>query len=83
MNVVAFSPQPKRYPLMNDTLYRHGVDSVLRHFLTHEEYDIILNDCHPRACGSHPSGLATAQKILRADYFFPSIFNHCIEIANK
>jgi hypothetical protein len=32
----------------------------------------------PRACGGHMSGYATAQKILRAGYFWPSLFNDCI-----
>jgi hypothetical protein len=37
-----------------------------------------MNDCHSRACGGHMSGYATAQKILHAGYFWPSLFNNCI-----
>lgn len=38
----------------------------------------MLNDCHARACGRNLSGYATAQKILRASYFWPTIFRDCI-----
>ena len=34
----------KNYLIIGDTLYRRGVDSILRHFLTHEEANIVLND---------------------------------------
>ena len=50
----------KSYLILNDTLYRHVVDSILRRCLTHEEAEIVLNDYHSRACGGHLSGLATS-----------------------
>ena len=54
---------------MDNTLYRRGVDSILRRFLTHDEAVVVLNDCHRGACGGHLSGISIAQKILRAGYF--------------
>ena len=39
-----------------------------------------MNDFHFGACGSRLSGLATAQKILRAWYFWPSVFKDCINV---
>ena len=56
--------QAKYYLIINDTLYRRGVDTVLWWCLTHEEAEKVLNDCHGGACGGHLSGLAIAQKIL-------------------
>lgn len=58
--------QAKHYLIINDTLYRRGVDVVLRRCLTHEEAEKVLNDCHRGACGGHLSGLETTQKILQA-----------------
>jgi hypothetical protein len=43
-----------------------------------DEAEKALNDCHSRTCGGHISGYATAQKILREGYFWPSLFNDCI-----
>ena len=54
---------------MDNTLYLHGVDSSLHHCLTHDEAEVVLNDCHGGVCGGHLSGISTAHKILRASYF--------------
>eukprot|EP00253_Pinus_taeda_P034168 PITA_34168 len=69
--------QSQPYRIIGDTLYRLSADSVLRRCLTHEEAERVLNDCHSGACGGHMSGYATAQKIVRAGYFWPSIFKDC------
>lgn len=71
------------YHIIGDTLYRVGVDSVLRQCLTIEEVEIVLNDFHFGACGGHMSGYATTQKILRAGYFWPSIFKDYIFFVRK
>ena len=68
---------------MEDNLYLHGVDSILRHCLTHEEDELVLNDCHRGACGGHLSGLYIIQKILRAGYFQPSIFKDFVDVVKK
>eukprot|EP00253_Pinus_taeda_P018202 PITA_18202 len=70
--------QAQPYRIIGDTLYCLGVDLVLRRCLTFEEAERVLNDCHSGACGGHMSGYATAQKILRAGYFWPFIFKDCI-----
>jgi hypothetical protein len=51
--------------------------------LTHEEDESVLNKFHSEAYGGHLSGLATTQKILRANYFWPSIFKYCVEAVKK
>ena len=42
-----------------------------------------MNYCHFEACGDHLFGMAIAQKILRASYFYPSIFKDCHEDVKK
>jgi hypothetical protein len=75
--------QAHQYIILGDTLYHHGVDSVFRRCLTYDEVEKALNDYHSRACGGHMSGYATAQKILRAGYFWPSLFKDCIIFVQK
>lgn len=70
--------QVKDYMIVGDTLYRRGVNIVLRRCLTHEEAEKVLNDCDSGACGGHLSGYATTQKILQTGYFWPTIFKDCI-----
>jgi hypothetical protein len=56
---------------------------VFRRCLNFEEAERALNDCHSGACGGHMSGYATAHKILRAGYFWPSLFKDCITAVQK
>ena len=75
--------QAHRYIIIDDTLYRRGVESIFQRCLTYDEVEKNLNDCHFRACGGHMSGYATAQNILRAMYFWPSLFKDYITIIQK
>ena len=59
----------KNYLIVDNTLYRRGVDSILRHCLTHDEDKVVLNDFHGGACGGHLFGLSTGQNILREGLF--------------
>ena len=68
---------------MDNTLYRHGVDSILRRCLSHDKGEVVLNDCHRGACGGHLFGISTAQKILRVGYFWPSIFKDCVNAVKR
>ena len=70
--------QSQPYRIIGDTLYCLGTDSVLRQCLTLKGAERVLNDYHSGTCGGHMSRYATAQKILRAGYSWPSIFKDCI-----
>jgi hypothetical protein len=64
-------------------LYCRGVDCVLHRCLTHVDAEIVLNDCHTRACGDHLSGLETTQTILRVGYFWLTLIKYCVESVKK
>ena len=49
----------KYYLILNDTLYRRGIDSILRRCLTDDEAEQVMNDCHSKACGGHLSRMDT------------------------
>ena len=68
---------------MDNTLYHRGVDSILQCYLTHDEAEVVLNDCHRGECGGHLSGLSTTQNILRVGYFWPSIFKDCVDAVKR
>jgi hypothetical protein len=75
--------QARQYIILGDTLHHRGIDFIFQHCLTFDEAEKSLNDCHSGACGGHMSGYATAQKILRAGYFWDSLFNDCIIVVQK
>jgi hypothetical protein len=75
--------QARQYISLGDTLYRRGIEFVFQRCLTFDKAEKALNDCHSGACGGHISGYATAQKILHAGYFWPSLFNDFIIAIQK
>jgi hypothetical protein len=75
--------QARQYIILRDTLYRRGIDSIFWRCLMFDEAEKALNDFHSGTCGGHMSGYATAQKILRTGYFWPSLFNDCITVVQK
>jgi hypothetical protein len=75
--------QAQHYIIIGDALYRQDIDMIMHRCVTFHKAKRILNDCHSRACGGHLSGLATAQKILRAGYFLPTIIKDCMTIVQK
>ena len=77
------SHQAKNYLVLNDTLYRRGVDTILRRCLTFDEAERVLNDCHAGACSGHLLSIDTAQKILRVGYYWPTLFKDCIAAVQK
>jgi hypothetical protein len=60
--------------IISDRLYRRGIDGILRRCVDYTEVPSILEACHDSACGGHFSGRLTAQKALRAGYFWPTMF---------
>jgi hypothetical protein len=60
--------------IISDKLYQRGIDGILRRCMDYTEVPSILEACRDSACGGHFSGRLTAQKALRAGYFWPTMF---------
>jgi len=55
-------------------LFKIGANNLFRMCVTKEEARSILWHCHNSPCGGHYSGDRTTAKVLKAIYFWPSIF---------
>eukprot|EP00253_Pinus_taeda_P013331 PITA_13331 len=64
----------KQYQLINDILFRMNYDSVLLRCLEKSEANKVLQELHDGPVGGHYTGDATAHKILRAGYYWPTLF---------
>lgn len=64
----------RHFIVIGHRLFRRGADGILRRCVSEVEVPTILEACHDSACGGHFSGQLTGQKILRAWYFWPSLF---------
>jgi hypothetical protein len=63
-----------QYRLINSVLFRINYDGVLLRCLEREDADKVLKELHDGPTGGHFAGNTTAHKILRADYYWPTLF---------
>jgi hypothetical protein len=73
----------RHYIIIGNRLYRRGIDGILRRCISEPEATKILEACHDGICGGHFSGRLSALKILRAGYFWPSMFADAHRHANR
>ncbi len=73
----------RHFAIVGNRLYRRGVDGLLRRCVVEEEVPKILEACHDSACGGHFAGKLTAQKALRAGYFWPTMFQDAHDHAKR
>ena len=71
------------FAIIANKLYRRGVDGILRRCVDYIEVPAILEACHDSACGGYFSGRLTSQKILRAGYYWPTLFANATAHAKK
>src|SRR5277367_2492833 len=61
------------FTLIAGQLYKMGLDEILRRCVLEHEKPLILAEAHAGAAGGHYAGKATAQKILIAGLWWPTI----------
>eukprot|EP00253_Pinus_taeda_P033132 PITA_33132 len=68
------SEEVQTYELIDDVLFKRNYDSVLLRCLKKTESEKVLQKLHDGPAGGHYAGDATAHKILRAGYYWPTLF---------
>lgn len=63
-----------RYFVYNQNLFRKDARGILLNCLIEEEADKVIDEFHKGDCGGHHYWKATANKVLRAGYFWPTMF---------
>jgi hypothetical protein len=78
-----------KYCILGENLFWKDPGGILLNFLTEEETEDIINEFHKGVCGGHHAWRATAYKILRVGYYWPSLFSNvncmvraCVECPN-
>ena len=62
------------YLLIDNILFRRNSDKVLLRCLDKDETEVISKELHFGPAGGHFGGETTAHKILRAGYYWPTLF---------
>jgi hypothetical protein len=64
-----------KYCILGENLFWKDPGGILLNCLTEEETEGIIIEFHKGVCGGHHAWRATAYKILRAGYYWPSLFS--------
>ena len=62
------------YQIIDGLLFRKNYDGVLLRFLEKEDVKKVMIDLYDGPVGGHFSGDTTSHKILRAGYYWPTLF---------
>eukprot|EP00253_Pinus_taeda_P006384 PITA_06384 len=60
--------------ILNSALYWKDLGGVLLNCLVEKEAKKVMEDCHEGDCGGHLFWKSTANKVLRAGYYWPTLF---------
>ena len=72
-----------QYQLIYGVLFRQNYDKVFLRCLEKDDVEHILTELHDGPAGGHFSGETTAHKILRAGYYWPTLFKDAHAHAQK
>ena len=69
--------------LIDNTLFRRNSDGVFLRCLDNDETETILTKLHSIPVGSHFGGEITTDKIIRAGYYWPTLFQYSYTFVKK
>ena len=72
-----------RFFLDEKVLYKKGKDQILLRCVDAHETKKIVREIHEGVCGTHASGHMMAKQIMRAEYYWMTLKNDCIDYIRK
>eukprot|EP00253_Pinus_taeda_P022345 PITA_22345 len=73
----------KNFTIIDDVLFRQNYDSVLLRCLEKQEAQKVLQELHDGPAGGHFRADTTAQKVIHAGYYWPTLFRDAHEYVRK
>jgi len=70
----AFRLKSAPFQLVNGILFCKNFDEILMRCLERDEADKVLSELHEGEAGGHFGGDTIANKVLRAGYYWPTLF---------
>ena len=64
----------EKYILTQDGLGWRNPDGIILKCVNEEESETIIKEMHAGVCGGHYAPRTTATKIMRAGYYWPTLF---------
>jgi hypothetical protein len=70
----ALKMKSNQYVLVAEILFRRNYDGMLLRCVDEKKAQELIKEFHEGICGGHFAPTATTHKIIRAGYYWPSIF---------
>ena len=71
----------KKYYFDDPYLFKYCSDQFLRRCISNDDQTGVLTFCHSEACEGHFSARKTADKILQADFYWPTLLKTALTFA--
>ena len=72
-----------RFTILNDTLYKRGFSMPYLKCVDEEEAKYILEEIHEGVCEDHAGPRSLVSKVIRTDYFWPTMQVDARELVKK
>ena len=69
----------KKYYVDDPYLFKYCPGQLMRRCVSNDDQIGVLTFCHSEACGGHFSARKTADKILHASFYWPTLFKDCFD----
>nr|XP_025664515.1 uncharacterized protein LOC112762925 [Arachis hypogaea] len=79
----ALRREAAKYTVIQGQLFKKGLSQPLLKFLRPDQTDYVLREVHEGCCGHHIGGKALVWKLVRAEYYWPSMMADSKEFVKK
>ncbi|XP_075655088.1 uncharacterized protein LOC142625289 [Castanea sativa] len=72
-----------RFTILNDILYKRGFSMPYLKCVDEEEAKYILREVHEEICGDHAGPRSLVSKVIRTEYFWPTMQVDAVELVKR
>jgi len=73
----------RRYTLIDGNIFRHGYTHPILRCVSEDQCARIMAELHGGICGSHIGRRALPLKVIRAEYYWPTMKEDCVKYAQR
>jgi hypothetical protein len=81
--VERITPKSQMYHLIDEVLYRHSANGMMKKCISREEGIEVLEDAHEDVCRSHSLWHSIIGKAFRHGFYWPTMKNDAMEVVKK
>ena len=80
---LSLAKKASRSVIIGEDLYKRGFSTPLLKCVSKAEAEYVLQELHQGACGLHSGARTMATRVLRAEYYWPTLRTDCADFVKK